>query len=68
VAWLSDLKLRGSYGELGNQNIDNYRFVDNFGGSVGGTFYDISGTNSSPVTGYALTAYGNSLINLSCAE
>ncbi|MBK7806421.1 MAG: TonB-dependent receptor [Saprospiraceae bacterium] len=62
VAWLSDLKLRGSYGELGNQNIDNYRFVDNFGGSVGGTFYDISGTNTSPVTGYALTAYGNSLI------
>lgn len=59
LAWLSDLKLRGSYGELGNQNIDNYRFVDNFGGTVGSTFYDINGDNTNPVTGYALTSYGN---------
>jgi TonB-linked SusC/RagA family outer membrane protein len=27
VAWLSDLKLRGSVGRLGNQEIDNYAFL-----------------------------------------
>nr|HMP30487.1 SusC/RagA family TonB-linked outer membrane protein [Saprospiraceae bacterium] len=60
ISWLSDLKLRASYGELGNQFIPDYRFVDNFGGSVGSTFYDINGNNNSP--GYALTAFGNPLI------
>lgn len=62
LAWLADLKLRASYGELGNQNIGRYRFTDNFGGSVGSTFYDIAGNNSAPVTGYALRAYGNNAI------
>jgi TonB-dependent starch-binding outer membrane protein SusC len=59
IPWMSDLKLRASYGELGNQNIGDYRFVDIFGGGVGSTFYDIGGTNNSPLTGYALNAYGN---------
>lgn len=27
VSWLSDLKLRGSWGQLGNQEIDNYAFM-----------------------------------------
>ena len=27
VSWLSDLKLRGSWGQLGNQEIDNYTFM-----------------------------------------
>ena len=27
VTWLSDLKLRASYGKLGNQEIDNYAFL-----------------------------------------
>ncbi len=62
IPWMSDLKIRASYGELGNQFIPDYRFVDNFGGSVGSTFYDVAGTNSSPVTGYALTSFGNAEI------
>lgn len=62
IPWMSDLKLRASYGELGNQFIPDYRFVDVFGGGVGSTFYDIAGNNSSPETGYALTAFGNPLI------
>ncbi|MFM2395272.1 MAG: hypothetical protein RLZZ546_3255, partial [Bacteroidota bacterium] len=60
VSWLNDLKLRASYGELGNQNIRDYNFTDLYGSErIGQTFYDISGNNSSPATGYALTAYGN---------
>ncbi|MCC8154381.1 MAG: TonB-dependent receptor [Tannerellaceae bacterium] len=27
ISWLSDLKLRGSWGQLGNQEIDNYAFL-----------------------------------------
>ena len=27
ISWLSDLKLRGSWGQLGNQEIDNYTFM-----------------------------------------
>ncbi len=59
ITWLSDLKLRASYGELGNQEIRNYNFSDIYGGAVGTTFYDINGTNGSAATGYALTSRGN---------
>lgn len=27
ISWLSDLKLRGSWGQLGNQEVDNYTFM-----------------------------------------
>jgi TonB-dependent starch-binding outer membrane protein SusC len=59
LSWLSDLKLRASYGELGNQQIRNYNFASIYGGAVGNTFYDISGSNSGASTGYALTSRGN---------
>jgi TonB-linked SusC/RagA family outer membrane protein len=59
LPWVSDLKLRASYGEVGNQNIRNYNFANLYGGSVGGSFYDINGTNGGVATGYALTARGN---------
>lgn len=59
LPWLTDLKLRASYGEVGNQNIRNYNFADIYGGSVGGTFYDINGQNGGVATGYALTSRGN---------
>jgi TonB-dependent starch-binding outer membrane protein SusC len=59
LTWLTDLKLRASYGELGNQQIRNYNFASIYGGAVGNTFYDINGTNSSVATGYALQSFGN---------
>ncbi len=61
LSWLSDLKIRASYGELGNQNIRNYNFADIYGGAVGATFYDINGNNSSPATGYSLRSRGNAV-------
>jgi TonB-dependent starch-binding outer membrane protein SusC len=60
--WLSDLKLRASYGEMGNQDTRDYNYVDRFNGLVGGTFYDIdgdNGVNGGISTGYALTSRGN---------
>ncbi|MGR3810449.1 SusC/RagA family TonB-linked outer membrane protein [Jiulongibacter sp. NS-SX5] len=59
LAWLSDLKLRASYGEVGNQQISNYNFADIYGGGVGSTFYDINGTNGGVATGYSLRSRGN---------
>ena len=59
LSWLSDLKIRASYGELGNQQIRDYNFASIYGGSVGSTFYDINGTNGGVATGYALTSRGN---------
>ncbi|WP_304232737.1 TonB-dependent receptor [Jiulongibacter sediminis] len=59
LTWLSDFKLRASYGELGNQQIRNYNFASIYGGAVGTTFYDINGTNSGAATGYAQTSFGN---------
>jgi TonB-linked SusC/RagA family outer membrane protein len=58
LPFISDLKLRASYGEVGNQDIRNYNFSNLYGGSVGSTFYDIN-SSGSPATGYALTARGN---------
>jgi len=55
---VSDLKLRASWGKTGNQNIQDYNFVDLFGGSIGSAFYDINGTNNSPATGYTQTSIG----------
>jgi TonB-dependent starch-binding outer membrane protein SusC len=59
LPWISDLKLRASYGEVGNQDIRNYNFSNLYGGSVGSTFYDINGSNGNVATGYALRERGN---------
>lgn len=53
-SWLDDLKLRASWGQTGNQEIDNYAryiiYVSNYGvsengGQSYGTSYDITGSN-----------------------
>jgi TonB-dependent starch-binding outer membrane protein SusC len=59
LTWISDLKMRASYGEVGNQDIRNYNFANLYGGTVGSTFYDINGSNGGLGTGYNLTARGN---------
>jgi len=59
LTWLSDLRFRGGWGITGNQSIPSGRTANQFGGGTTDTFYDISGTNSSLITGYRLTALGN---------
>ncbi len=58
VNWLSDLKLRFGIGTVGNENIGNYRYTNQFGGGLGSTFYAIGGGNTL-VTGYTATALGD---------
>ena len=70
VGWLDDLKLRASWGQTGNQEIDNIaRYtlcVSNygeagFGGQSYGTSYDIAGTNGGQqlASGFKRNQLGN---------
>jgi len=58
VSWINDLKLRAAWGVTGNDAIDGSRNYLLYGGGPGQTFYDINGTNTSIVTGFALTSAG----------
>ena len=54
----TNIMLRAGWGVTGNQDIAAGRTVDHFGGAVGSSFYDISGTNSVN-QGFIRTAIGN---------
>lgn len=69
-SWLSDLKLRASWGQTGNQEISNTArytlYVSNygeanFGGQSYGTSYDIAGTNGGQAlaSGFKRNQLGN---------
>ena len=63
VSFISDLKIRGGYGAMGNSNSiiasnpNNQRFL--YGGNLGLSSYNISGSNSGSSTGYYRTNIGN---------
>lgn len=70
ASWLSDLKLRLSWGETGNQEISNlaryFVYVPNYGvndsgGQSYGTSYDIAGTNGGSIlqSGFKRNQIGN---------
>lgn len=58
--WITDLKLRGSWGKLGFAgNTDPLNQFTLFGGSPGNTYYDISGSSTSAVQGFSASRIGN---------
>jgi TonB-linked SusC/RagA family outer membrane protein len=57
--FLSDAMLRFGFGVTGNQSIPTGRTVDQYGGSNGDTYYDITGSNTSVQSGYRQTSLGN---------
>lgn len=60
VSWLQELKLRGSYGEGGNNaNILGTNAYDTYNYGFGSTSYGINGGLNSVSTGYALQSIGN---------
>ena len=59
VNWLTDFKLRGGWGITGNQSIPDGSTFDRYGGGIGESFYDITGSNNSVVPGYLLRDRGN---------
>ena len=56
---IEDFKVRYSFGINGNNAIRSDNAFAIFGGGTGSSFYDITGSNSSLATGFALQARGN---------
>jgi len=59
-SFLSDLKIRGGYGTMGNQlpvSTSNQFYL--FGGSPNRSFYDLNGTTNSSLQGFRPTRIGN---------
>ena len=60
VSWITDLKVRGSWGRMGNQGISAANQFTQFAGDNGSSYYDIAGTGNSLVEGFYLSFIGNS--------
>lgn len=59
ISAINDLKLRASWGQTGNQNIDPYNRFTTFAASQQSTYYDLNGTSNSIQTGYSPRRLGN---------
>jgi len=60
LTWLSDLKIRGSWGMMGNQGaLDTQNQYSLYTSSVSTAGYDVAGTYTSAVTGYRPSRIGN---------
>jgi TonB-linked SusC/RagA family outer membrane protein len=60
VGFINDLKIRGSWGTMGNQlAVSPQNQFFNYGGNVSASFYDINGTGNSAVQGFHATRIGN---------
>ncbi len=58
--WISDLKIRGSWGKTGNQfSLSPQNAVFLFGSLIGGSYYDLYGTFNSSVQGFYPLQTGN---------
>lgn len=60
VSWIDELKLRGGYGVMGNQNnVDPANAFTTYGASRVSSYYDINGSNNSIVEGFLRSRIGN---------
>jgi hypothetical protein len=60
LRWVSDLKIRGGYGTMGNSNpVPAVNQFSLYAGNIGASSYDINGSNSSATVGYYRTRIGS---------
>jgi len=60
ASWIDDMKIRGGWGQMGNSNnVDPNNQYSTFGGNIGASSYDITGSNSSAIIGYRRDRIGN---------
>ena len=59
VKWITDLKLRASWGQMGNQRINPANAYDAFRGAVGSSGYDLNGSSNSVIPGFQQSFVGN---------
>ncbi len=62
LTFIDDLKIRGGWGEMGNsRNVNQDNQFNLFASSLGGSSYDIAGSNSAVVGGFFRNRIGNPL-------
>jgi TonB-linked SusC/RagA family outer membrane protein len=60
VDWLDQLKIRGSWGQLGSiSNINPTNAYTLYGQVINQSYYDLNGTSSQPLAGLYVSQYGN---------
>lgn len=60
ATWIDDMKVRGGWGQMGNSNnVDPNNQYSLFGGNVGASSYDITGSNSGATIGFRRSRIGN---------
>jgi TonB-linked SusC/RagA family outer membrane protein len=60
ATWIDDLKIRGGWGQMGNSNnVDPNNQFSLFGGDIGSSSYDITGSNSGAQIGFRRSRIGN---------
>ena len=60
ISFISDMKIRGSWGQMGNQlAVSPQNQFYSYGGDQGSSFYDINGTFTGSVQGFRPTRIGN---------
>ena len=60
LSWVTDLKIRGGYGAMGNSNnVDPNNQFDLYAQNVSNSAYDINGTNGGVVNGFRQSRIGN---------
>ncbi len=59
IDWLTELKIRGSYGIMGNQNAGSGNSFTTFASNINNSWYDVNGTNNTLVQGFYKNFIGN---------
>ncbi len=59
ISWLDDLKIRGGWGQMGNDQVNPTNQFSLFASSLANAAYDIGGTNSSVFEGFYQSQVGN---------
>lgn len=59
IKWITDMKIRASYGVMGGDRINPGNAFTQFRSGPGSSFYDINGTGNSVVTGFQASFVGN---------
>lgn len=59
LTWLDDLKIRGGWGQTGNQEIGNYNGFSTYRSSLNLSSYAIGGGNNAVEPGFDTEAFGN---------
>lgn len=58
-SWITDLKIRAAWGQMGNQEIANYNQYYTYRSSIDQSAYDLSGSNTSVLPGFDTQRFGN---------